>query len=73
MKLKRVLGSMETDGFLWRRSGDILPLAYQIITSTGTLISNLWALSQTKRELVACSGLKDTLDFILEKGMKIII
>lgn len=71
-KLNPVLSSAETDHFLWRSSSDILPLTYPIITSTGMWISHLRALSQTKRELVACSGLKDILDFIFEQVMKII-
>ena len=70
-KQNHVLSSAETDSFLWRRSGDILPLAYQMITSTDTSISNLWALSQTKRELVACSGSK--IFQTLEQVRKIII
>lgn len=73
VKLNRVLCSAETYNILWRRSGDILLLAYRIITSRGMSISNLRALPQTKQEFVACSRLADILDFILEQVMKIIL
>lgn len=73
VELNHVLGPTETDSFLWRRSGDIIPLSYQVISSVGTLISSFWALSQTIWELTACSRLQNIPDFILEQVMKIII
>lgn len=73
VRLNNALGSTKTDYFLGKRSGDVLPFAYQIITSGGTSISSLWALSQTKRELVARSRLENMSDFILEQTVKIIM
>lgn len=67
-----VLDSTETDNFLWRRGG-VLGLAYLIITSRARGSSHFWALSQTKRKLVACSRLRDIPDFILEQVVKIMI